>query len=166
MASYFRHVSAGGPTAAWAQARSLCWASKHLKINLLTDNELVSPWCTPKIGHSATGAFPAQICVSVHWEEVLMGNNPYVAQIAAGNLLCSWAVLRFKHIQRSTWSKRTTFGALGHCSLGKGKRDGVRGGFWWTMPQDGVSAQGVADQAIALRDRISTLSGGQEMGVS
>ena len=71
MASYLKSVATGGPTAAWAQAKSLVWLSKQLLVNLQLDSGLVTPWCTPAAGHTTGGASPLCLKATVHWEELL-----------------------------------------------------------------------------------------------
>ena len=162
MACYMKLVSEGGPTAAWSQARSLAWLSRHLKIILHVQHELVSPWCVPKTGHSAVSKTPAIAKITVHWETLLRSNNPYVSQIAAANLICAWGVVRFKHMQRSRWIKSRESGAVAFCSLGKSKRDGSRGGFWWTMPQAGLTGMDIAELVVSLYRQINVLPGTED----
>ena len=108
-------------------------------MNLYVDSELVAPWGRPQPGHSVKGSTSVTLKYVVHWETLLDSNNSYIAQIAAACLLLAYATLRFRHVQRSKLTKLTEHILLGECSMGKSKHDGVRSGFHWISPAQGLT---------------------------
>ena len=155
MASFLRDISAGGPTAALSAFRSLRWFCSKLGVELMLENPLVSPWGQPAVGHKSKGVDPAEIRVVIHWETLLSSPNPYVRQIACGNLLIIFGVLRFAHVQRSYMLKNARHVLVGKCSQGKSKVEGSRPGFFWALPKAGVAEKGMGDLIMEFLDSLA-----------
>ena len=145
MASFLKDTASGGPTAALSTCRSLKWICGKIGIDLRMNNPLVMPWGVATMGHKVVQAVPLKIMVVVHWETLLGSPNDYIKMIAIGNLLIIFGVLRFQHVQRSRLLKCCAHVLIGECSQGKAKAEGVRSGYFWTLPKEGIAEKNLGE---------------------
>ena len=157
MAAFLKEANSGGPTAALSLFRSLKWITARLKIDLRLNSDLVTPWGTPQPGHVVKGAVPMQLKVCVHWETLMRSENAYVRHVAGGNLCIALGVMRFVHLQRSAWVHVADQVVVARCNLGKSKRNGSRGAFWWILTKKGFMDDHVGDSLVREHQRISGL---------
>lgn len=132
MGKFLQKVSRGGATAAHSVSAHLTWLCKHLGLELHLQNSLVAPWTQTLNKAEPRQQTPHDIKEAVHLEGLSSSSNPYIAHIAASELLNTKATLRFAHTQRSAIVGETATHIEGYCALGKSKIDGARTGFpWW-----------------------------------
>ena len=86
-----------------------------------------------------------EVKVCVHRETLLVSDNAYVRHIAGGNVCIALGVMRFAHLQRSEWVLEAEKVMVARCSLGKSKKNGSRGAFWWVLGKRGLVADAVSD---------------------
>ena len=87
----------------------------------------------------------------------MRSENAYVRHVAGGNLCIALGVMRFVHLQRSVWVHVADQVVVARCNLGKSKRNGSRGAFWWILTKKGFMDDHVGDSLVREHQRISGL---------
>ena len=132
-----------GATTANSSLQGLKWLQDNFAVELHARDPALTRQVKVQC-HEVTPATPLGLRLFVHWEVLTRSENLFVKWIAWIWCALAYGVMRFAHLQRSSFKMQGLGLGLGlvfHCVLGKSRKDGQRSPFWWIMPSVGIQTE-------------------------